>query len=323
MNKFQQSTNTQTFIGIDVSKDTLAIFIDSTEQHAECPNQTGDLRKLARRLKKLSPALIVLEATGGYENLAASIFSEFELPHAVVFPKRVRQFANGLGIMAKTDRVDAEVLAFYGRTAKIEPKPLLTAEQRRLQELTTRRQQLIEMRVAEENREGTAPLGMRKNIKKHIDWLVAQTSALDAEIAAAIKNSEDLKEKDDLLQSVPGVGEVLSATLICEMPELGQIPNKEIASLIGVAPFPKESGKFKGKRYCQGGRAMVRRVLYMATLSATRHNPAIKEFYDRLLAKGKIKKVAIIACARKLITVLNAMVKNNCAWNEQKIEIPA
>ena len=314
MNKFQQISNDQTFIGIDVSKDSVAIFIDSANQHLECLNQSKDLRKLAKKLKKFNPSLIVLEATGGYETLCAIAFAECNLPFAVVFPKRVRQFAFGLGIIAKTDEVDAALLAYYGKVAKIEAKPMQSSELRELSALTTRRGQLIEMRLTEQNRLETSHPSMHKHIKKHLDWLIKQITEIETDINHRIKESETWAETDRRLQSVPGVGKVLSSTLITELPELGNLNHKEIASLVGVAPFPAESGKFKGKRFCRGGRNSVRRVLYMATLNATRFNPIIKEQYDNLCEKGKLKKVAIIACARKLLVILNAIVRDTTTW---------
>ncbi len=315
MNKFLQFSDDKTFIGIDVAKDSLALFVDSTNHSSECLNQSKDLRKLARQFKKLNPTLIVLEATGGYENLAVSIFQQFDLPVAVVFPKRVRQLALGLGLIAKTDEIDAKVIAYYGRMADIQPQTQLPPHLALLQSLTTRRQQLLEIKIAEQNRLETAPSSMKKNIQNHLDFLNNQIQTIEAEIESQIQAEASLAEKDQLMQSTPGVGKVLSATLLSDLPELGQISNQEISSLVGVAPFPPDSGKHKGKRYCRGGRNSIRRILYLATLSATRFNPIIKKFYEHLLEKGKLKKVALIACARKLMTILNSMVKHNSAWN--------
>ena len=323
MNKFQQITDQRTFIGIDVAKETLALFIDSTDQPIECLNQAKPLRKLAKQFKKLQPTLIVLEATGGYENLAVSIFQKCELPVAVVFPKRVRQFALGLGLIAKTDEIDAKTIAYYGRTANIQPQPALPQHVTDLQALTTRRTQLLEIKVAEQNRLATAPQLMKKDIKKHLDFLEMQIQSLATQIEQQIKSQVDLADKDQILQSVPGVGKVLSSTLLSKLPELGTLSNNEISALVGVAPFPHESGKYKGKRFCRGGRNCIRKILYMATLSAARCNPVITKFYEHLLEKGKLKKVALIACARKLMTFLNSMVKNNSAWNPKVTQVSA
>jgi transposase len=320
-NKFPQITDDRIYIGLDVAKDSLAVYIDATKQHSECLNQAKALRALAKKLKKLNPTLIVLEATGGYETLAAVTLSEFELPFTIVYPRRVRQFAYGLGVIAKTDEVDAEVLAYYGRVAQLPARPLLSPEWQELQALTTRRQQLLEMRLMEDNRLATAHPSLSKNIKKHRDWLQHQIEEIETELQQRIQTSEAWQPTDEILQSAPGVGQVLSTTLITELPELGQLTHKEIASLVGVAPFPAESGKFKGKRFCRGGRNSIRRVLYMATLNASRYNPIIKQFYDHLVAQGKPKKVALIACARKLLTILNAMVRNNSPWQPKSISL--
>jgi transposase len=319
MNISTNSTSNQIFIGIDVSKAELEVFNDQTGLFQSCPNQKRSLTKLAKQLKKLNPTLIVLEATGGYETLAATIFNDLDIAFAIVYPRRVRQFALGLGIMAKTDKIDARIIAYYGRIAGIKPKPLQSKEVLHLQALTRRRSQLIEMRLMEENRLETASPLISRIIKKHIKYLLKQIEQLESEIANQIETSETWNETDQRLRAVPGVGPVLSSTLITQLPELGSISNKQIASLVGVAPFSSESGKYKGQRFCKGGRNSIRRVLYMATMNATQHNPIIKEFYDRLLKRGKLKKVAIIACARKLLCILNAMVRNKTNWSP-KIE---
>lgn len=323
LNKHSIASNEPIFIGIDVAKDTLAIFIDSTQTHSECLNQTKDLTKLAKQFKKLNPTLIVLEATGGYEMTAALVFTKFKLPFAIVYPKRVRQFANALGIIAKTDKIDAKTIAYYGKVAKIKAKPLQSEELRILQALTTRRSQLIEMLLAEGNRLATAHPSMKSQIKKHRTWLTKQIEAIETDIDKQIKESETWQKTVKQLKSVPGVGAVLSSTLITHLPELGQVSNKEIAALVGVAPFPSESGRHKGKRFCKGGRNSVRRVLYMATMCATQHNPIIKDFYNQLLERGKLKKVAIIACARKLLVICNALVRNNSTWQPKVKAISA
>jgi transposase len=317
MTKIERTHDDKPFIGIDVSKDDLNIFVDTSRTRQQvCPNKIGDLRRLAKQFKKISPQLIVMEATGGYETQAAIAFTEAELPFAIVFPRRVRQLALGLGIIAKTDEIDARVIAYYGRLANIKPKPLESNELRELQALTTRRTQLIEMRLMEENRLDTSHPSMRKEIKEHIAWLNRRTQKLDAEIDRRIEQCEAWNQKRQLLMSVPGVGPVLSSTLITELPELGSLDHRKIAALVGVAPFPRDTGKSNGKRFCKGGRNSVRRVLYMGIISAARFNPTIKAFYDRLCQKGKLTKVARIACARKMLVILNAMVRNNMKWNQ-------
>lgn len=315
MNKTSLSSSfTRPCVGIDTGKDKLDIFIDSTEQLLTCANEPKELRALAKELAALKPEMIVLEASGGYERAAVVAFSELSLRVAVVYPKRVRQFAGGLGIMAKTDAVDARVIARYARTAQLAPTPPKSAELNALQALNTRRSQLIEMRLAEENRLELAHAVVHKELKKHIASLDRQITKIEAEIARRIKESDTWQKTSQLLQSVPGVGPVLSTTLITDLPELGILSHKQIASLVGVAPFPRESGRWKGKRICQGGRCCVRRVLYMATIAATRFNPVIKLFYQNLCQRGKPKKLALIACARKLLVILNAMTKNNLHW---------
>ncbi|MBK9154004.1 MAG: IS110 family transposase [Chloracidobacterium sp.] len=314
MRKIELNENQKTFIGIDVSKDSLEVFVDTSSRRTVCPNQSRDLKRLARDLKKLSPELIVMEATGGYETQAAIAFTEASLPFAIVFPRRVRQLALGLGIIAKTDEIDARVIAYYGRVAGIEPKPLESNELRELAALTTRRSQLVQMRLMEENRVDTAHPSMRKTIKEHISWLKRQIEKVNTDIDRCIEQSDAWSGTRDLLTSVPGVGSVLASTLISELPELGALSHKKIAALVGVAPFPRDTGKFSGKRFCKGGRNSVRRVLYMAVISATRFNPVIKTFYQRLCENGKRKKVALIACARKMLVILNAMLRNNVPW---------
>lgn len=305
-------------IAIDIAKNDMAVFVDSTEELFTCGNQLKDLHRLGKQFVSRKPALIVLEASGGYEKAAVIVFSQFKLPVAVVYPKRVRQFAQSLGIIAKTDSIDARTLARYARAADIQPKPLASDELSALQALTSRRTQLIEARTAERNRLDTAHPSVHKLIKKSLAFLQHQIKDIDTEIEHRINESDTWRQTNELLQSVPGVGSVLSSTLITELPELGSLTGKEISSLAGVAPFPRESGKWKGKRFCRGGRNSIRRVLYMATIVATRFNPIIRQFYENLCQRGKLKKVAIIACSRKLLVILNAMVNNNSAWQPKK-----
>ena len=314
MKKIEPTHCEKSFIGIDVAKDSLEVFDDLSSRRTACPNKMRDLERLAKDLKKISPELIVMEATGGYETQAAIAFTKAELPFAIVFPRRVRQLAHGLGIVAKNDEIDARVIAYYGRVANIKAKPLESNELRELQALTTRRTQLVEMRLMEENRLDTTHPSMRKEIKEHIAWLRRQIQKITENIDHRIEQSEAWNEKRKLLMSVPGVGSVLASTLITELPELGSLSNRKIAALVGVAPFDRDTGKSRGTRFCKGGRNSVRRVLYMATLSAARFNPVIKTFYDRLCEKGKRKKVAHIACARKMLIILNAMTRNNLTF---------
>jgi transposase len=315
MKKIESIPVEQNVVGIDVAKEELKIFVDGpSERPLLCPNKPKELKRLARDLKKINPAVIVLEATGGYETAAAVAFSEADLPFAIVFPRRVRQFALGLGMNAKTDDIDARVIAYYGRMAGIKPVPLKSKELRELEALTNRRSQLIEMRLAEQNRLDTAFPSAKKSIQHHIRFLERQIKDAETEIRSRIKESETWSQADKLLQSVPGVGPTLSSTLITDLPELGILSSRRIAALVGVAPFARDTGNFSGKRFIKGGRNSVRRVLYMATIAATRFNPVIKQHYENLCNNGKRKKVALIACARKLLVTLNAIIKNNRAW---------
>lgn len=314
MKKEQHISDEKIVVGIDVSKDKLDVFVDGTGERFACANQIKHLRKLATRLRKMSPALVVMEATGSYETAAAIAFSDAGLPFAIVFPLRVRQFALGLGMNAKTDDIDARVIAYYGRVAGIKPMPIPSKELRELAALTSRRQQLVEMRVSEQNRLNVTQAATRHAIKKHIRFLDREIHDLEAQIRDLIKHSPVWSQDAKLLRSVPGVGPVLSSTLITGLPELGHLTRREIAALVGVAPFARDTGKSNGKRYCKGGRKSVRAALYMATLSATRFNPVIRSFYQSLVSRGKLRKVAIIACARKLITILNAMSRHKTTW---------
>jgi len=314
MKSEQHISSEKIVIGIDVSKDKLDIFIDGRDEHFTCSNQIKHLQKLAKRFKKIFPVLIVMEATGGYETAAAIVFGEAELPFAIVFPRRVRQFALGLGINAKTDDIDARVLAYYGRVAGISPVPIASKELRTLAALTNRRQQLIEMLRAEQYRLDMFEDTSRRGIRKHIRFLEREIAAAETEIQSQIKECPAWNQTDILLQSVPGVGPVLSATLITHLPELGHLSRRKIAALVGVAPFARDTGKSFGKRFCKGGRNSIRRVLYMATISASRFNPVIKAHYESLCNRGKLKKVALIACARKLLVILNAMTRTKTPW---------
>jgi transposase len=322
MNKFSNIDNNRPCIGIDTGKAQLDIYADTSQKLFTCDNRPKDLRRLAKQLEGMNPQLIVLEASGGYERAAVTAFSELSLPVAVVYPKRVRQFARGLGIIAKTDKIDAQVIAYYARVAAPAPTPPKTSELSALEALTSRRAQLIEMRLTEQNRIELAHPSIQKEIKQHVAWIERQISKTEDEIERQIRESDTWRQTDELLRSVPGVGAVLSSTLITDMPELGSLTSKEVAALAGVAPFPRESGRWKGKRICQGGRYQLRRVLYMATIAATRFNPVIKNLYDRLCQCGKPKKLAIIACARKLLVILNAMTKNNSPWSPKLLSLP-
>lgn len=302
------------FAGVDVSKRRLDIALSAREQWSESNDEAG-VRALTQRLRGAVPELVVLEATGGFEGALAAALSRASLPVVIVNPRQVRDFARSTGQLAKTDRIDARMLALFAERVRPTPKPLRDEDAQELDALLTRRRQLIEMLTAEKNRFGAAPVVLRKGIREHIRYLERQLKGVDTEISERIRQSPLWRAKEDLLRSVPGVGPVLSRTLIAELPELGRLSHKEIAALVGVAPLARDSGTFRGKRLVWGGRAPVRACLYMAALVASRQNPVIREFYLRLRAAGKPPKVALTACMRKLLVILNAMVRANSAWN--------
>ena len=311
MAEITNSTN----IGIDVSKDWLDIVVLPSGETWRTENTEENMGVLVQRLEKLKPERIVIEATGGYERLVTTNLYLAKLPVCRVNPRRVRYFARSIGQLAKTDKLDAKVLARFGEMVKPALTQLPSENEQLLSALLTRREQLLAILVAESNRLGTAPAKVRPSLDEHIIWLKSQLKELDTDIDAFINDTPDLKEKDDLLQEVEGVGKRTSAKLIADVPELGACNRKQIAALIGTAPYSRDSGRMKGQRAISGGRPDVRSVLYMAALTATRCNPVIKEFYQRLLKVGKKKKVAIVACMRKLLTILNAILRDRKHWN--------
>ena len=304
----------ETWVGIDVSKEWLDVYVAPSSKRMRVRNDESGFGPLTSELKQAAPTLIVLEASGGYQAAVVAALSVEKLPVAVVNPRQVRDFARGLNQLAKTDRLDAQVLARFAEVVKPEPKPLRDEETLLLEALATRRRQLVEMITAESNRLAQSAKPLRREIQDHIDWLKRRLKDLNRELDQAIRNSPVWREKEDLLRGVPGVGRVLSVTLLSAVPELGKLDRKEIAALVGVAPLNRDSGKYVGKRSCWGGRAVVRGALYMATLSATKHNPVIRDFYQRLCRAGKEKKTALVACMRKLITILNAMMRSGHSW---------
>lgn len=309
---------TPVYAGIDIAKDSLDI--DSTRGGSArfAYNHKG-LKETVQFLKGLNPTLVVLEASGKLETDLVATLQSAALPVVVVNPRQVRDFAKAKGILAKTDAVDAHVLALFGEAVKPAIRPLPDAEARKLEGLVARRRQLVEMIVAEQNRLGTAEPAVRQDIEAHLAYLRKALTGIDRDLEQEVKNSPSWKEKDELLRSVPGIGPVLSLTILTGMRELGTLNRREVAALGGVAPFNRDSGKMRGKRTVWGGRAAVRRVLYMSTLVATRHNPVICRFYTHLLEQGKGKKVALVACMRKLLTILNAMMRDHRPWNPDQI----
>ena len=266
-------------------------------------------------LRELVPQLVVLEATGGMELAVAGELALADVPIAVVNPRHVRDFARAAGKLAKTDALDAQVLAHFAEAMQPEPRPLPDATTQELKALVARRRQLVEMITAEKNRMRTATRRIRPKVQEHVRWLEENLEDLDQDLGDFMRSSPMWKDKDELLRSTPGVGPVLSMTLLSDLPELGALNRGEIAALVGVAPFNRDSGTLRGKRTVWGGRSQVRAALYMAALVATRYNPVLRDFYQRLCAAGKPKKVALTACMRKLLTILNVMVKHHSHWN--------
>lgn len=309
-------TNGECFIGIDVSKANLDVAVRPSDECWRYANDEAGVAVLVERAALLSPTLVVLEATGGYEVPLACALAAAGLPVVIANPRQVRDFAKATGRLAKTDALDAGILARFGDVVRPEVRPLPDAATAELAALIQRRHQIIGMLIAEKNRLGCARPNVRKSLESNIVWLEKQLAIINADLNNAIRNSPVWREKDDLLKSAPGVGPVLAVTLLASLPELGKLNRKQIAALVGVAPLNRDSGTLKGKRTVWGGRSNVRQALYMGALVAARHNPAIREFYKRLRAAGKTGKVALTACMRKLLTILNAMLKHQTPWVE-------
>jgi transposase len=305
----------QVFVGIDVSKAQLDVALRPTDDCWPVSNDESGIAGLVERLRTVQPTLVVLEATGGLEVPVTGALAEAGLP-VVVNPRHARDFAKATGRLAKTASLEARGLAPFAAAVRPPPRPLPDAQAQALSALLTRRRQLVQMLTAERRRLQTAPQPIRADIQAHITWLTRRLARTDDDVAAAIHASPLCHATDEILQSTPGVGPILSWTLVVEVPELGVLNRQEIAALIGVAPLNRDSGTVRGKRAVWGGRAHVRAVLYMSTLAAVRHNPILKVFYERLRAVGKAPKVALTACMRKLLTILNAMLKHRTPWRE-------
>jgi len=302
------------FVGIDVAKAELEVVVRPSGARWTVTNNPAGLAQLQERLQASAPSLIVLEATGGYEVAVVAALATAALPVVVLNARQVRDFARATGRLAKTDAIDAGVLAHFAEVVRPPVRPLPDAMTQSLQAWLMRRRQLVEMLLAEEQRRSRAPRPIQRQIDQHVRWLRAQLGAVEKDLAQTLRESPVWREKDNLLRSVPGVGPVLTTTLLGDVPELGQLNRKQIAALIGVAPLNRDSGTYRGRRAVWGGRAHVRATLYMATLTAARYNPVIRAFYERLVAAGKPKKVALTACMRKLLTILNAMIARRTAW---------
>ena len=303
------------FVGIDVSKDRLDVAALPSEEVWSLEHDESGIEVLVQKLGKLHPESVIVEATGGLERTLVASLAAAAIPVIVVNPRQIRDFAKATGQLAKTDAIDARILALFGQRVRPEFRELPNEKTRALESLLVRRRQIIEMLVAENNRVPLASPAIDKDLKAHIRFLEKRLERVDAEIDAAIKKSPLWRTKDALLRSVPGVGPVLSRTLLAELPELGRLSNNQIAKLVGVAPLNQDSGRFRGKRRIWGGRASVRNALYMAAFSATRWNPVIRVYFERLVGAGKSHKVALVACMRKLLITLNSMVRSGQSWN--------
>ena len=305
------------YIGVDVSKDTLDVANSGSREMLQFTNDFEGITLAVQYIAPLQPAGIILEATGNLEIPLAAMLQAVCLPVVIVNPRQVRDFARATGALAKTDAIDARILAFFGLRIKPEIRLLPDQQTREMSSLLTRRRQLQEMLIAEGNRLSRADADIRPNIESHIEWLKEALANINTDLEHRLKKSPAWHEKDNLLRSMPGIGKVVSTTLIIELPELGKLNRRKIAALVGVAPLNRDSGTLRGKRTVWGGRATLRAALYMAALVATKRNPIIAVFYQRLLEAGKVKKVALVACMRKLLTIVNAMMRTMNPWDSK------
>lgn len=308
------------FVGIEVSKATLDIVMRPGGSRESIPNQEAQIGELVRRLSTLRVTLLVVEATGGVERRIVRALAAAELPVIVVNPRQVRDFAKATGRLAKTDKIDAEILAHFGEAVRPALRAVPEPASEELRALITRQRQVTEMLTAETNRLAHSAKAVRKRIEAHIRWLEAELDRVDSELDQSIQQSPIWREQEELLKSVPGIGPVISRTLLAELPELGKLNRKQIAALVGVAPLNWDSGTLRGRRAIWGGRSAVRAALYMAALVASRRNSTIQDFYRRLRNAGKAPKVALVACMRKLLTILNAMIKHKTHWSVNTVQ---
>jgi transposase len=311
--------STQVFVGSDVSKAQLDLAF-RPEGRCSVPNDEAGWAQILERLRAVLPTLVVLEATGGLEIPRTGLLAAAGVPVVVINPRQVRDFAKATGRLAQTDALDADTLAHFAEVMRPELRPLPDEQTQALAAIVARRRQLVEMLTAEKNRLSAAPKPVRKSLRMHITWLERELAHTDRDLAHAIRESPVWREKEELLRSTPGVGPVMTTTLLANLPELGTLTGKQIAALAGVAPLNRDSGTLRGKRTVWGGRAQIRATLYMAALVAARFNPVIRAFYQRLCAAGKAKQVALTACMRKLLIILNAMLKHRTPWRMQEVQ---
>ena len=307
------------YAGIDVSKIHVDVAVRPTGQRWTISNDEPGIRELVSRLKALDPAIVVLESTGSLELPSVAALAAAALPVAIVNPRQVRDFARATGTLAKTDALDAVALAHFADAVRPVVRPLKSAETQVLSSLVARRHQVVSIVVAEKNRLGSAIAAVRPWIEAHIAWLEQELSDIDEGLRQTLRSSPEWREKDDIMRSVPGVGEQLSLALLSQLPELGTLNRRQVAALVGVAPFNRDSGTLRDKRQIWGGRARLRAVLYMGAMVASRFNPVIRDFYQRLLAAGKPKKVALTACMRKLLVIFNSMLKSRSHWSIERV----
>lgn len=306
--------SSERFVGIDIANADFVVACRPGPGSWSAMNNGAGIAATVARLRELAPLLVVLESTGGYEVALADALTAVPLPVVVVNPRQVRDFGKATGQLAKTDRLDAHLLALFAERVRPTPRLPPSPARRRMAALVARRRQLRDMRVAEMNRLAHAAPPIRTEIQAHLRWLTRRIAAVDRDVHNAIQSDELCRERERILRSVPGIGPVVGHTLLADLPELGQLNRREVAALAGVAPMAHDSGQMRGKRLVWGGRASVRATLYMAALVATRYNAPIRAFYQRLLSAGKPKKVALVACMRKLLTILNAIVRTNTPW---------
>jgi transposase len=313
-----ETTSEPRFVGIDVGKANIDIFVHPSGEAFRLERDPAGLDDLVARLKPLAPTLIALEATGGFERLVTAALYGAGLPVAVINPRQIRDFARATGRLAKTDQVDPRVIAHFAAAVRPEQRPQPDAEASRFAELVARRRQVVDMISAEKMRSHQArQTSVRHRLAAHVTWLNKELKELDADLDTAVRASPAWRERAELMLSVPGVGDVTTRTLLAELPELGTLDRRRIAALAGLAPVAHDSGKHRGARHIRGGRGTVRTALYMAANSARQWNPVLKQTYQRLMAAGKLHKVALVACMRKLLTILNAMVRSNTPWQPE------